>query len=351
MNNNKTLDSFVILNNKKNSQENNNNDNNINNIIKRKENSPDKKSPKKSKKSSTKINQNENKESIKNSKNNINNITQDNDINNNSKDEQKTNNNQTKSPNNNNNNNEPINNYPDLKFYPTYQSFISLLSTWQEPLKEFITPPNNKIMQFIYNFVKSEYESKTIFPPKSQIFSAFQQTPFSNLKVVIIGQDPYPNPNDAMGLSFSVNKSQPIPPSLINIYKCLENDKKLNFKKPSHGDLSFWAKQGVFLLNSTLTVVAKKANSHQKNSKWNEFTDYVIKVINKNKEHIVFLLWGNFAIGKKKYIDENKHYVICNIHPSPLAAKFGKFWESKQFSLCNEYLKKYGIKEIDWQIK
>ncbi len=206
-------------------------------------------------------------------------------------------------------------------------------------------------MLFIYNFIKSEYETKTIFPPKNQIFSAFQQTPFSILKVVIIGQDPYPNPNDAMGLSFSVNKTQKIPPSLINIYKCLENDKKLNFKKPSHGDLTFWAKQGVFLLNSTLTVECRKANSHQKNSKWNEFTDFVIKVINKNKEHVVFLLWGNFAIGKKKFIDENKHLVVCNIHPSPLAAKFGNFWESKQFSLCNEYLKKNGIEEIDWQIK
>jgi uracil-DNA glycosylase len=206
-------------------------------------------------------------------------------------------------------------------------------------------------MLFIYNFIKSEYENKTIFPPKNQIFYAFQQTPFSILKVVIIGQDPYQNPNDAMGLSFSVNKTQKIPPSLINIYKCLENDKKLNFKKPSHGDLTFWAKQGVFLLNSTLTVECRKANSHQKNSKWNEFTDFVIKVINKNKEHVVFLLWGNFAIGKKKFIDENKHLVVCNIHPSPLAAKFGNFWESKQFSLCNEYLKKFGIKEIDWQIK
>ena len=351
MNNNKTLDSFVILNNKKNPQENNNENNNENNVIKRKETSPEKKinSPKKTKKSS-KTNENEN----KNSKNNNNISTnENNNNNNNSTKEQKENNNQQKSPNNNNNNNnnEQINNYPNLKFYPTYESFISLLSTWQEPLKQFISPPNNKTMHFIYDFVKTEYETKTIFPPKSQIFSAFQQTPFSNLKVVIIGQDPYPNPNDAMGLSFSVNKSQPIPPSLLNIYKCLENDKKLNFKKPSHGDLSFWAKQGVFLLNATLTVVAKKANSHQKNSKWNEFTDFVIKVINKNKEHVVFLLWGNFAIGKKKFIDENKHCVICNIHPSPLAAKFGKFWESKQFSLCNEYLKKFGIKEIDWQIK
>lgn len=345
MNLNKTLDSFVII---KNSNEKIVNENE-NNIIKRKETSPEKKTEKKSKK--TKTNEKINEKIISNNNNNstidINSKEQ---KNNSSKKEQNNNsieNNSSKEEEKNN----IINNYPNLKFYPTYTSFISCLSTWQEPLSNFISPPSNKTMLFIYNFIKNEYETKTIFPPKNQIFSAFQQTPFSLLKVVIIGQDPYPNPNDAMGLSFSVNKSQAIPPSLMNIYKCLENDKKLNFKKPSHGDLTFWAKQGVFLLNSTLTVECRKANSHQKNSKWNEFTDFVIKVINKNKEHVVFLLWGNFAIGKKKFIDENKHFVVCNIHPSPLAAKFGKFWESKQFSLCNEYLKKNGIEEIDWQIK
>jgi uracil-DNA glycosylase len=342
MNLNKTLDSFVII---KNSNEKIVNENE-NNIIKRKETSPEKKTEKKSKK----INSNNNNSTIE--------INSKEEQQKNSSKEQKNNSSKEKNNNNSSNNNTNsskenniINNYPNLKFYPTYTSFISCLSSWQEPLSNFISPPSNKTMLFIYNFIKNEYETKTIFPPKNQIFSAFQQTPFSSLKVVIIGQDPYPNPNDAMGLSFSVNKSQAIPPSLMNIYKCLENDKKINFKKPSHGDLTFWAKQGVFLLNSTLTVECRKANSHQKNSKWNEFTDFVIKVINKNKEHVVFLLWGNFAIGKKKFIDENKHFVVCNIHPSPLAAKFGKFWESKQFSLCNEYLKKFGIKEIDWQIK
>ena len=342
MNLNKTLDSFVII---KNSNEKIVNEND-NNIIKRKETSPEKKTEKKSKK----INSNNNNSTIE--------INSKEEQQKNSSKEQKNNSSKEKNNNNSSNNNTNsskenniINNYPNLKFYPNYTSFISCLSTWQEPLSNFISPPSNKTMLFIYNFIKNEYETKTIFPPKNQIFSAFQQTPFSLLKVVIIGQDPYPNPNDAMGLSFSVNKSQAIPPSLMNIYKCLENDKKLNFKKPSHGDLTFWAKQGVFLLNSTLTVECRKANSHQKNSKWNEFTDFVIKVINKNKEHVVFLLWGNFAIGKKKFIDENKHFVVCNIHPSPLAAKFGKFWESKQFSLCNEYLKKNGIEEIDWQIK
>jgi len=154
-----------------------------------------------------------------------------------------------------------------------------------------------------------------------------------------------------MGLSFSVNESQKIPPSLNNIFKCLENDKKINFKKPNHGNLKKWAKNGVFLLNSILTVIEKKPNSHQKNSNWNFFTDFVIKVINEKKNNVVFFLWGNFAIGKKKFIDENKNYVICNVHPSPLAQKPGKFfWDSRQFSMCNEYLKKHGIEEIDWQI-
>ena len=239
MNLNKTLDSFVII---KNSNEKIVNEND-NNIIKRKETSPEKKTEKKSKK----INSNNNNSTIE--------INSKEEQQKNSSKEQKNNSSKEKNNNNSSNNNTNsskenniINNYPNLKFYPTYTSFISCLSSWQEPLSNFISPPSNKTMLFIYNFIKNEYETKTIFPPKNQIFSAFQQTPFSSLKVVIIGQDPYPNPNDAMGLSFSVNKSQAIPPSLMNIYKCLENDKKLNFKKPSHGDLTFWAKQGVFFI-------------------------------------------------------------------------------------------------------
>ena len=206
-------------------------------------------------------------------------------------------------------------------------------------------------MLYTYNFLKKEYENKIIFPPKENIFKAFQITKYSEIKVVIIGQDPYPNPGDAMGLSFSVNKSQRIPQSLLNIYKCLEKDNNIQFKKPLHGDLTSWAEQGVFLINSTLTVECKKANSHQKNSKWNLFTDFVISKISSLKKNIVFLLWGNFAIEKKKLIDGKKHLIITNIHPSPLAQKKGDFTISKQFSECNEYLKKNGIKEINWQIQ
>ena len=244
-----------------------------------------------------------------------------------------------------------LTNLSQEKFYPTYESFISELKTWEDPLKSYIKPPNNKNMIYTYNFLKNEYSTKIIFPPKEKIFNSFQFTSWSNIKVVILGQDPYPNPGDAMGLSFSVNKSQKIPQSLNNIFKCLEKDNKIKFHKPNYGDLSYWAKQGVFLLNSTLTVECKKANSHQKNSKWNFFTDFVISQISALKKNIVFLLWGNFAIEKKKLIDSGKHHVITNIHPSPLAQKKGDFTISKQFSLTNDYLKKHGIKEIDWQIE
>jgi uracil-DNA glycosylase len=239
----------------------------------------------------------------------------------------------------------------NLKFYKSYESFISKLETWQTPLKSFINPPDNSIMKSIYNFVKNEYLSKTIFPPKNLIFNAFSTTPWDKIKVVIIGQDPYPNPGDAMGLSFSVPKTQPIPGSLRNIYKCLEKDKKINFIRPKHGDLISWAEQGVFLLNATLTVECKKPNSHQKNSNWSKFTDFVIKQISTQKKNIVFLLWGNFAINKSKLINTSKHLIIKNIHPSPLAQSKGDFTNSEQFSQTNEYLIKNGIEPINWQIK
>ena len=239
----------------------------------------------------------------------------------------------------------------NLKFYRTYESFIDKLSTWKIPLKLFINPPNNSIMKSIYSFVKKEYSSKTIFPPKNLIFNAFSKTPWDKVKVVIIGQDPYPNPGDAMGLSFSVPKTQNIPGSLRNIYKCLEKDKKIKFIRPKHGDLESWAEQGVFLLNATLTVECKKPNSHQKNSNWSKFTDYVIKQISLQKKNIVFLLWGNFAINKSSLIDSNKHLIIKNIHPSPLAQSKGDFTNSEQFSQANEYLIKNGIEPINWEIK
>lgn len=153
-----------------------------------------------------------------------------------------------------------------------------------------------------------------------------------------------------MGLAFSVPKTQRVPQSLHNIYKCIYNDKNINFHIPTHGDLTFWATQGVFMLNSTLTVEHKKPNSHQKTSGWSKFTDYVIQQISDQKEHVVFLLWGNFAIAKEKLINKNKHLVIKNIHPSPLAQTKGDFTKSTQFSDTNAYLKKHGIEEINWQI-
>ena len=235
-------------------------------------------------------------------------------------------------------------------FYSTYNDFIAQLQTWQSILSSFISPPNNKTMVSIYKFVKTEYETKTIFPPKQQLFTAFQLTPFNLVKVVILGQDPYPTPGDAMGLSFSVPKGQRIPKSLDNIYKCLSKDDKIKFTYPKHGDLTNWAKQGIFLLNSTLTVESRKPNSHQKKSQWSSFSDFVINQISKEKEHIVFLLWGNFAHEKKKLINQNKHLIIETIHPSPLASKKGDFTLSKQFSETNEYLKKHGLSEIDWQV-
>ena len=240
---------------------------------------------------------------------------------------------------------------PNSKFYSSYESFIDNLESWKVPLKSFINPPNNNQNKSIYNFVKKEYETKTIFPPKNLIFNAFSKTPWDKVKVVIIGQDPYPNPGDAMGLSFSVPKTQRIPGSLNNIYKCLEKDKKLKFIKPKHGDLSSWAEQGVFLINATLTVECKKANSHQKNSGWAKFTDFVIKQISLQKKNIVFLLWGNFAIAKSSLIDKNKNLIIKNIHPSPLAQSKGDFSKSEQFSQTNEYLEKNGLEPINWEIK
>jgi uracil-DNA glycosylase len=173
---------------------------------------------------------------------------------------------------------------------------------------------------------------------------------------VIIGQDPYPNIGEvyllltkAMGLCFSIKRGIKIPKSLVKIYEGLSVDKKLNFKAPKHGDLTKWAEQGVLLLNATLTVEHKKPNSHQKESGWNDFTNYVIKQISTQKKGVVFLLWGGFAKKMKKLIDEKKHHVIENIHPSPLGAMGGgNFADSDQFSKTNELLKKEGKEPIDW---
>ena len=186
---------------------------------------------------------------------------------------------------------------------------------------------------------------KKIYPPKDKIFHAFDRTPFHQLKAVIIGQDPYHNPNQAMGLCFSVPKTVKRPPSLLNIYKEINRD--LGYSIPSHGDISPWADQGILLLNAILTVEEKKPGSHKKIG-WQKFTDRVIEIISQEKKHVVFLLWGNFAKGKKSLIDEDKHLILESAHPSPLAGN--AFQGNEHFSKCNKYLKKNGIEGIDWKI-
>jgi uracil-DNA glycosylase len=199
------------------------------------------------------------------------------------------------------------------------------------------------------NFLKEEKEAgKKIYPKGSNIFNAFNKTPFDQVKVVIIGQDPYHGPNQAHGLSFSVQKGIDVPPSLKNIYKELATDIP-GFKIPGTGDLTKWAEQGVLLLNATLTVRAAEAGSHQKKG-WETFTDTVIKKISEQKEGVVFILWGNYAQSKSALIDGSKHLIIKSTHPSPLAVSRGGFFGSKPFSKTNEYLIKTGKEPIDWVI-
>jgi uracil-DNA glycosylase len=184
------------------------------------------------------------------------------------------------------------------------------------------------------------------YPPKKDVFKAFQFTPFEKIKAVILGQDPYHGEGQANGLAFSVNRDVRIPRSLTNIYKELNSD--LGVEIPKHGDLSKWALEGVLLMNSILTVEPHKPASHR-NIGWEEYTDEIIQTINEKKKNIVFILWGNYAQKKGRYIDEEKHLVIKSPHPSPYSANRG-FLGSKPFSRCNDYLKKNGIEEIDWSI-
>ncbi len=191
--------------------------------------------------------------------------------------------------------------------------------------------------------VRLEYQKKTIFPPAKQVFYAFRETSYKDVKVVILGQDPYHGVGEANGLCFSVNHGIKMPPSLNNIYKELESD--LGIKR-TDTDLSDWAKQGVLLLNSVLTVEKDKPASH-KFVGWEEFSDSVIKKINEKEEPVVFILWGNFAKSKIKYITNPKHLVISSSHPSPFSVNYG-FFGSKPFSKTNEFLKKNNLKEIEW---
>jgi len=201
-------------------------------------------------------------------------------------------------------------------------------------------------MSNIKKFLNSEFiKNKKIYPSKSQIFNAFELCDFEKVKVVILGQDPYHGPRQAHGLSFSVRDKIPLPPSLINIYKELEKDLNKKIDK-SNGNLEYWAKQGVFLLNTTLTVEENKPLSHSKIG-WENFTDEVIKILNELKTNLVFILWGKFAQSKNNYIDNSKHLVIQSPHPSPLSAHRG-FFGSKPFSKTNQYLTSKNIDEINW---
>ena len=197
-----------------------------------------------------------------------------------------------------------------------------------------------------YKIIENEYNSKTIFPPKDYIFNALKLTPFSNTKVVIVGQDPYHGEGEAHGLSFSVQEGIKIPPSLQNIYKELERD--LGIPIATKGDLTKWGKEGVLMLNAVLTVEKDKPASHR-NLGWELLTDYIRKVLNQKEEPVVFILWGNFAKEKSKYITNPNHYIITSPHPSPFSARNG-FFGSKPFSKTNNYLKSKNLKEIDWNI-
>ena len=222
---------------------------------------------------------------------------------------------------------------------------VQLESSWLKVLEpEF----QKEYMLSLKQFLQAEkQQKKVIFPPSPEIFNAFNLTPFDEVKVVIIGQDPYHGYGQAHGLSFSVKDHVRLPPSLQNIYKELETDIS-DFKIPTTGNLTKWAKQGVLLLNATLTVEANKAGSHQKRG-WETFTDAAIKAVSDYKTGVVFILWGRFAQEKERLIDTSKHYVIKSAHPSPFSAYSG-FFGSKPFSKTNAYLTQQNLEPIDWQV-
>jgi uracil-DNA glycosylase len=221
---------------------------------------------------------------------------------------------------------------------------VKMEQGWKEVLKDEFSKP---YFQQAVTFIKVEKaQKKVIYPPGPLIFNAFDQTPFDSLKVVLLGQDPYHGPSQAHGLSFSVPEGVKPPPSLINIFKELHND--VGMPIPSTGNLTKWAQQGVFLLNSILTVRANEPASHQKIG-WQEFTNGVISKISEKKEGVIFLLWGKFAHEKQALIDETKHHVLKAAHPSPYSADKG-FFGCKHFSKTNNYLMKQGIEPIDWSL-
>lgn len=222
---------------------------------------------------------------------------------------------------------------------------VDIEKSWHNELKEEFDKP---YFEKIVHFLKEEKKAgKTIYPPGKLIFNAFSCTPFDKVKVVIIGQDPYHNPGQAMGLSFSVPDGVPPPPSLVNIFKEIHED--LDIPVPHTGNLEKWAKQGVLLLNASLTVEANKPMSNSTIG-WHIFTDEVIKHISKDKEQVVFMLWGKFAQNKESLIDTTKHKVLKAAHPSPLSAYNG-FFGCRHFSKTNNWLREIGEKPIDWSLQ
>jgi uracil-DNA glycosylase len=220
---------------------------------------------------------------------------------------------------------------------------VRIHESWQKLLKDEFS---KGYFQDLASYVRSEYLSQTIYPPPKWIFRAFDECPLDNLKVVVLGQDPYHTPGVANGLSFSSQVGNTTPPSLRNMYKEIQNE--FGTPIPSSPDLARWANQGVLLLNATLTVRKGEAGSHQGRG-WEEFTDSVIKLISNNKEHIVFMLWGNFAKQKESLINKEKHLILKSAHPSPFSANHG-FFGNNHFKLCNEYLIKHNLSPIDWQL-
>ncbi len=220
---------------------------------------------------------------------------------------------------------------------------VAIEASWKEKLKDEFEKPYFKELT---DFVKEEYRTTTVYPHPKNLFRAFELTPFDRVRVVILGQDPYHGPKQAHGLSFSVTEGVRNPPSLQNIFKELASDIGEKPRSES-GDLTRWAEQGVLLLNATLTVRASAANSHQGHG-WEVFTDAVIKKLSDEREHVVFILWGNYARGKKSLIDWTRHEIIESPHPSPFSAHSG-FFGSKPFSKANEYLMAHDEKPIDWR--
>ena len=219
---------------------------------------------------------------------------------------------------------------------------VRIESGWKEALREeFLSEYFAKIKE---NLLAAKAR-EIVYPPGNLIFNAFNLNPFERVRAVILGQDPYHGAHQAMGLSFSVPRGVRIPPSLVNIYKEIKSD--LGISEPASGDLSYWAKQGVLLLNASLSVGANRANSHS-GFGWQAFTDAVIKILSARRQNLVFMLWGNFAKAKSALIDAQKHLILTAAHPSPLAG--GAFFGCRHFSRCNEYLRAHGLGEIDWDL-